>query len=96
MEQPELRYARNPEYIFRSIVGEAVLVPIHDQVADMECIYTLNAVGSFVWQRLEVPATEADLRLAILQEFEADPATVAADLDRFLQGMVEVGAIRRG
>jgi len=36
------RYERNESFIYRSIVNEAVLVPIHQDVADMECIYTLN------------------------------------------------------
>ena len=94
MEQ-EARYERNPDYVFRMVVGEAVLVPIRRQVTDMDCIYTLNAVGALVWQKLDAPATEAELQRAILDEFAAEPETVAADLDRFLEGMVAVGAIWR-
>jgi hypothetical protein len=89
-----VRYERNPDFIFRKIVDEAVLVPIRRDVADMECIYTLSEVGALIWQELDAPATEAELQRAILDEYEADPETVSADLDRFLHGMVGIGAIR--
>jgi hypothetical protein len=90
-----VRYERNPDFIFRKIVDEAVLVPIHRDVADMECIYTLSEVGALIWQELDAPATEAELQKAILDQYEASPEAVAVDLDRFLRGMVEIGAIRR-
>lgn len=94
-QENEVRYQRNPDFIFRRIVDEAVLVPIHHDVADMDCIYTLNEVGALIWQRLAEPATEAELRQAILDEFEAEPETVAADLGRFIEGMMAVDAVRR-
>jgi hypothetical protein len=90
-----MRYERNPDFIYRKIVDEAVLVPIQRDVADMECIYTLSEVGALVWQALDAPATEAELQQAILDQYEADPGAVAMDLDRFLRGMVEIGAIRK-
>ena len=95
MTQPEVRYERNPDFIYRRIVDEAVLVPIHQDVADMECLYTLNDVGAFIWQTLAAPATEAGLQQAVLAEYAAEPETVAADLGRFLEGMAAAGAIRR-
>jgi hypothetical protein len=89
------RYERNPDYIFRRIVDEAVLVPIHQQVADMDCIYTMNPVGAFVWEQLDGPATQDDLLAAMLDEYDADPEIIAADLDTFLGEMVAIGAIRK-
>lgn len=91
----EVRYERNPDFIFRTIVDEAVLVPIHRQVADMDCIYTLNGVGAFVWGKLEGRPTRTELRDAIVAEYAVDAETAAADLDAFLAGMTEVGAVAR-
>jgi hypothetical protein len=95
LEQEDARYERNPDYIYRRIVDELILVPIHQDVADMDCIYTMNPVGACIWERLEAPATQADLQAAILEEYATDAATVAADLEGFLQEMVAFGAIRR-
>lgn len=89
------RYERNPDYIFRRIVDEFILVPIHHDVADMDCIYALNGVGASVWQRLDEPKTQADLQAAILEEYAAEPEDVAADLEAFLREMVALGAMRK-
>lgn len=91
----EVRYERNPDFVFRTIVDEAVLVPIRRQVADMDHIYTLNAVGAFVWGRLDGTATFAGLEAAIIDAFAAEPGVVAGDLRDFLLEMETIGAIRR-
>jgi len=88
-------YERNPDFIFRKIIDEAVLVPVHQDVADMDCIYTLNEVASFIWSKLEQSATQADLLISLLDEYEADPDALAADLERFLGEMTEIGALRK-
>ena len=95
MEQQEARYERNPEFIFRRIVDESVLVPIHQDVADMDCIYTLNEVGAFIWERLDGRVTPSDLRTALLAEYAADPDVLTADLESFLGEMLAIGAIRK-
>ena len=95
MTQAEARYERNPDFIFRRIVDEAVLVPIHQQVADMECIYTMNPTGAFIWARLEKPAAYDELEAALLDEYDAAPEAIAADLEAFLAEMAAIGAVRR-
>lgn len=95
MGQELLRFERNPDYIFRQIVDELVLVPVHRDAADMDCIYTLNGVGAFVWQALDGPATQQELESAVLTEYQADPAVIAADLDAFLNEMTAIGALRK-
>jgi hypothetical protein len=93
--QEETRYERNPDYIFRKIEDEVILVPIHQDAADMDCIYTLNPVGAFVWEQLDEPATESELQAVVLAEYAAEPGVVAADLDDFLRQMTEIGALRK-
>ena len=89
------RYQRNPDYIFRKIVDELVLVPIRQDVADMDCIYTLNGVGAFIWERIDGQATPADLQSAVVKEYAAEPETVAEDVNAFLAELAAIGAIRR-
>jgi hypothetical protein len=95
LEQEEARYERNPEFIFRRIVDELILVPIHQDVADMDCIYTMNRVGAFVWEKLDGRATLADLQADIAEEYAADPQVVEADLLEFMQELESAGAVRR-
>jgi hypothetical protein len=90
-----MRYERNPNYIFRKVVEEFILVPIHQDVADMDSIYTLNGVGAFLWEHLDQPRTQADLQAAMLEEYAADPQVLIADLERFLGEMTAIGALRK-
>ena len=89
------RYQRNPNFIYRKVVDESVLVPIHNDVADMACIYTLNAVGAFIWEQLEEPLSLADLQTEILETFEAEPDALQSDLTEFLDEMLEIRAVKK-
>ncbi len=91
----EIKYTRNPDFIYRKIVDESVLVPFHNNVADMDCIYTLNALGAFIWEQLAEPRTRFDLEQAVLVEYNVEPAVLVADLDRFIAEMVSINAIRQ-
>ena len=91
--QNETHYQRNPNFIYRKIVDESVLVPIHKDVADMDAIYSLNSIGSFIWEHFDAPGTQNDLITAILHEYDADPDVLKADLKRFLDEMLALGAL---
>jgi hypothetical protein len=91
----EIHYERNPDYIYRKVVDEFILVPIHQDVADMDSIYTLNGVGAFVWEHLDTPRTQADLQAAMLEEYDADPEVIISDLEHFLGEMTGIGALRK-
>ena len=89
-----VQYQRNPDFIYRKILDESVLVPIQRDVANMDSIYTLNSVGAFIWDSLTQPTTQADLQQTVYDEYEADPGILAADIERFLGEMVAIGALR--
>jgi hypothetical protein len=89
------RYVRNPDFIYRRIVDESVLVPIHQDVADMNSIYTLNGVGAFIWECLEQPATAAEVLERLVREYDADLDVLTNDLQRFLTEMININALQR-
>jgi hypothetical protein len=89
-----VQYQRNPDFIYRKIVDEAVLVPIHQDVANMDCIYTLNEVAAFIWEAVEQPTFKDALVDALLLEYDADPDVLEADLTHFLSEMKAVGALQ--
>lgn len=95
MTQEDVRYQRNPDFIFRRIVDDLVLVPVRQDVADMDCIYTMNPVGAFIWERLDGQATLADLQAALVAEYSVEPQDAAGDLLEFVQELEAAGAVRR-
>ena len=88
------RFSRNPDFIYRKIVDEFILVPIHKDLADMECIYTLNPVGAFIWDELENPMTIDGLHQALIEEFDEDQQIILQDLKDFINEMVSIGALK--
>jgi hypothetical protein len=90
----ETQYERNPEFIYRRIVDESVLVPIHQDVANMDSIYTLNSIGAFIWENLAQPMTQTKLQNVIMAEYDADPEILSSDITRFLTEMTTIGALR--
>lgn len=88
-----VRYRRTEAFVARAIAGETVLVPIRRQIGDLESIYTLNEVATFIWERLAEPATVAEIALALDDAFAGDPAEMRSDLDTFLAELLDLGAI---
>jgi len=90
----EVRYIQNPDFIYRKIVEEMVLIPIHQDVADYDCIFSLNLLGSFIWEQLNIPRTNPEVMQLIIAEFDADQQTIQADLGDFLRDLLSIGAIK--
>ena len=90
----EKRYQRNEDFIFRKIVEEMILVPVKQNVAEMEAVFTLNEVGAFLWEQLGQPRSLSELHNAVLDEFEADPAIVLEDIEAFLNEAEAFGAVK--
>lgn len=69
--------------------GQAVILGLNDGV-----YYGLNPVGATVWALLESgPRTVAQLRDAVLDEFEVDAPTAEADLLELMATMLERGLV---
>jgi hypothetical protein len=54
-------------------------------VADFNQYLTLNEVGAFIWDNIEIGDDESSLVAKICAEFEADETEVLTDLQAFLE-----------
>lgn len=63
-------YARGARIVGRRIAGEYVLVPLATHGADLDAIFNLNAVGAFIWERLDGRTTGAAIVSALVEEFD--------------------------
>jgi hypothetical protein len=55
--------------------------------------YGLDAVGARIWQLLQTPTAVADVKRAIVAEYEVDPARCEADLYVLLERMLHAGLV---
>jgi hypothetical protein len=87
-------YRRNDNFVSRRIENETVLVPIRNNVGDLDCIYSLNPVGALVWEQLDGVATLEAIRDRIVGEYDVSAVAAAADLNAFVAEMESISAIR--
>lgn len=86
-------HAPEPGIIARRIAGETILVPARRRAREM-ALFTLNEVGSYVWEQLDGRTDAAALAGRIAERFEVDEPRAAADLDGFLRELVAAGCAR--
>jgi hypothetical protein len=84
------RVAATRDQVSVEVEGEAVILSLADGV-----YYGLDPVGARVWQMLDEPRTVAELRDAVVAEWEVDAPTAERDLlellgDLAARGLVEV------
>jgi hypothetical protein len=78
-------YQEKNHFVCRQTGEELLLIPLKDNVADFNQYLTLNEVGAFIWDNIQLGDDEATLVAKICAEFEADETEVLTDLQAFLE-----------
>jgi hypothetical protein len=60
------------------------------------CYFGLDQIGSDIWKRIEPPCSFATLIDGLAADYEADRATIRADVLNLLGHMVEQDVVRLG
>ncbi len=81
------------ELIKREIGGDTILVPVGKTVYEANGLFVLNELGAFLWDRLAQAADEAQLVDAVLESYEVDRETAAADVGEFLENLRRLGIL---
>ena len=85
-----LLFERDPNVVYREIAGEAILVPIRKNVADTACVYMLNETSARIWDLLDGSHTLADIRDALVAEYDVTAERAAADLLAVIDELQEI------
>lgn len=86
-------YRKQEEIVTREIAGETLLVPIRSNLADMQRIFGLNAVGEYIWQRLDGKRSLAEIRNEILDNFDVTGEQAKTDIHEFIGQLLEADII---
>ena len=76
--------ARKPEMAAKRVGDELVLVPLQGNVADLNEMFTLNEVGSFIWDSLDASDSLEELTYKVVEEFDIDQPTAEQDVTVFI------------
>ena len=78
------RFAKKGEFVSRNIAGETILVPVRGRIGDLDSIYNLGEVASFLWDRIDGQATVRQLVEGVCAEFDVAPETAEGDALEFI------------
>ena len=86
-------YLRKENVVLREIAGETLLVPICEELADLERLFCLNEVGGFIWQLLDPSLNVDGLATAVFNEFDSVKETVENDLKDLIAQLLDAGLV---
>ena len=95
MSVSEEIYRQDDSIVSRRIEDEVILVPIRQNVADLESIYTLSEVGAYIWEQVDGRRTTAEILPLIVEGFEVTEEEAQKDLKEFIEQLSSIGAITR-
>jgi hypothetical protein len=78
---------RSPSIVTRKTGNEYVLVPVANNIADMDSVYTLNESGAFIWELIDGKKCIEDLIEEVIKEYDTDRETATTDVLSFIDSM---------
>lgn len=87
-------YTKENDFVARDISGETIIVPIKNKVGDLGSIYTLNEIGSTIWQLIDGKNNVRQIIEAVTNDYEVTPERAEKDTLEFLKCLEETGLIR--
>ena len=89
-------YSKSDSIVFRKIADEFILVPIRQNVGDLESIYTLNETAARIWELIDGKIKGGKIKEKIVEEFEVTPEEAEKDIMEHLMQLAEIKAIIEG
>ena len=80
---------KNVNVVTKEVGDECIIVPLSDNIADMDSVFTLNDTGAFFWSLIDGSKTVDQIIDAVVEEYEVDRNTVARDFSAFIEEMKE-------
>jgi hypothetical protein len=88
------KYTKDPNIVFRKVVDECILVPVKQKADELDSIFTLNTVGSRIWELIDGEKSITDIKEILINEYEVTTEEAEADLKEFIKKLEQIGAVR--
>ena len=80
--------------VTRKTGNEYVLVPITNNIADMNSVYTLNETGAFIWEHIDGKRSVEEIIDELTNEYDIDKQNAESDVLTFIDNMSKYLIIR--
>ena len=88
-------YRCRDKLVTREAVGETIIVPVSGELADLQRVYSLNATGAFVWERLDGSTPLEVIHQTVTENFKIGKKDAWADLAKLVTDLARAGLIER-
>ena len=86
-------FRRSAEVVCRQVGPESVLVPIRQNVGNLDYVYTLSAVAARIWTLLDGKRSLGDIAAELCAEFDVDRETALADISELVSDLDGVALV---
>ena len=86
--------SQSTSIVTRKTGNEYVLVPITNNIADMNSVYTLNETGAFIWEHIDGKRSVEEIIDELTNEFDIDKQNAESDVLTFIDNMSKYLIIR--
>src|SRR5664279_785304 len=79
--------SQSTSVVTRKTGEEYILVPITNNIVDMNSVYTLNETGAFIWDRIDGKRNVEEIIAALTDEYDIDNQSAEKDVFSFIENM---------
>lgn len=80
-------------FLLKTVAGSKIVVPIGEASTSFNGVITLSGSAAYLWEKLQIGATEEELLEALLLEYNVERDYAAADLKRFIAKLQSAGML---
>jgi len=88
------KYEQSGDMVWRKIGDETILVPVNQEFSNINSVFTLNETAAFIWSLIDGEKTLAEIRDALVSEYEVEPDKAEQDLVMCISQFEEMQGIR--
>ena len=88
-------FRRSDDVVCRAVGLESILVPIRNNVGNLDFVYTLSPVAARIWSLIDGARTADDIADALTAEYDVDRDTVLADFAELVSDLAGVSLLSR-
>jgi len=77
----------SPDIVTRKTGNEYVLVPVANNIADMNSVYTLNETGAFIWDLIDGNRNIEEIIKALTEEYDINQQSASEDVISLIKNM---------
>ncbi len=87
-------FAKSDDLATRDIAGETIIVPVKNNVGDLNSIYTLNEIGTFIWRLIDGATSTTQIVNAICEEYDVQSEEAEKDVHTLISFLEATGLVR--